>query len=684
MLLKINILCLSLFLLFALRSFGQEEVKVDFDEFKQGSEGFSEAKKNVKSGEKSLSNNDIQGVMDALNYFLAAYGYNPNNPELNYKIGVCYLQSRTKAKSLEYLEKAYKAKKTVAADINIHLGKAYQYNLKFDEAIAEYLKFMKTPYGPENKTVIDGKIAECKVGKELMKNPQRIFVDNIRAINSIYDDYCPVVTADESELFFTSRRLGPSGDKKDKLDGKYYEDIYVAHYENRQWQEAVNVGPSISTKDHDATVGISPDGQSMLIYRKGDLYISYLAGDQWTKPVKLPGAINTDDNENSACFSPDGNSIYFVRGRSHDPNVVSNGDIYVCRKVKGEWTEGKSLGKPINTPLDEDGVFMHADGKTLYFSSKGHKGLGGFDIYKSVLKNNGTWSEPENLGIPINTPDDDIYFVLSASGRRAYYSTVREDGMGETDIYLLTLLGPEKTLFLSNEDNLMASITNPMKEVSIEKNVEIKTIRLTVVKGTITDKETMLPLEASIDIIDNEKNQILTTLKSNSKTGRYLLTLPSGKNYGIPVRAENYLFHSENFDIPATTDYQEITKDIALVTYSVGSKVVLRNIFFDYNKSTLRPESESELERLKKLLDDLPNLKIEISGHTDNHGTHDFNIQLSNDRSKAVVDYLISKGIASNRLKYRGAAYDEPIATNTTDEGRQLNRRVEFKVLSNQ
>jgi outer membrane protein OmpA-like peptidoglycan-associated protein len=236
---------------------------------------------------------------------------------------------------------------------------------------------------------------------------------------------------------------------------------------------------------------------------------------------------------------------------------------------------------------------------------------------------------------------------------------------------------------LHNEDNLLANVA-PVGESVVAEKVEIKTMRLTILKGTITDALTNKPIEAQIEIVDNTKNEVVSVSSSNSSTGKYLVSLPSGVNYGIAVKSEGYLFHSENFDIPAATGYQEIIKDISLNKLAVGQKVVLRNIFFDYGKSVLRSESFAELDRLVKMLNDFPKLRIEISGHTDNKSSLQYNQKLSESRAKAVVDYLITKGIASGRLEYKGYAYLQPIATNDTEDGRQQNRRVEFKVLENQ
>jgi outer membrane protein OmpA-like peptidoglycan-associated protein len=243
-------------------------------------------------------------------------------------------------------------------------------------------------------------------------------------------------------------------------------------------------------------------------------------------------------------------------------------------------------------------------------------------------------------------------------------------------------LGPEKPLVNNNEDNLLASIAQPVNETVIEKPVQIKENQVTILKGKVMDEISLNPLGAVIEITDNERNEVISSLESNSVTGKYLISLPSGKNYGIAVKAEGYLFHSENLNIPPTTTYREVEKDIKLKKLEVGSTIVLNNIFFDFDKSTLRTESYPELERLLKLLNDYPTLKIEISGHTDNKGSASYNKTLSENRAKAVVDYLTGKDINKSRLTYVGFGFDKPIATNDTDEGRQLNRRTEFKILS--
>ena len=670
--------------------FGQE-IEVKKDDYRS-KDDYKKAKDLIKQGE-DLYTLGRGGYRRALEFYLQAYPLNPNNDMLNYKIGKSYLGSIQKQKCIKYFEKAFELNKYVAPDIMLMLARGYHLSYKFDKAIQYYNKYRNT-LSPKDlqlkRKEIDKYIEECNVGKELVKKPVRVFIDNVgEAINSSYPDYSPLISTDESMMIYTSRRPDTYGGGRDPGDNLFFEDIYVSYKdENGKWEPAQNMGKPLNTNNNDATVGLSPDGQKLFTFNGktngGDILVSELKGDEWSTPSDKTTKkyINTEYHESSASFSYDGKTMYFVSNR---PDLSFGGhDIYISYwdPKKEIWGKPQNIGSAINTEYDEEGVFMHPDGRTMYFSSKGHKTMGGYDIFKSVLQDDGTWSEPENLGYPINTPDDDVFFVINASGKRGYYSSVKENGLGDYDIYMITFRGPEKPTIQSNEDNLLAN-TKPVMETSMEKTVAIKTMRLTIVKGTVKDAITLKPVGAKIEIVDNEKNEVVSTTSSNAATGKYLISLPSGKNYGINVKAEGYLFHSENFQIPAATGYQEIIKDVLLNKMEVGQKVVLKNIFFDYAKATLRPESYPELNRLLKLLTDYPKLKIEISGHTDNRGSRATNTKLSNNRAKAVYDYLIANGIDATRLTYKGYAFDQPIATNDTDEGRQQNRRVEFKVLSN-
>lgn len=681
---KITTLFFSAFL--ATITFAQN-VEFTKDNFKDNKDGLKDAKNSIEKGDEFFEKGSVF-YKQALDPYLAANKFNPNNALLNYKIGKCYLYSNYKLKSIPYLEKALSLNPNVDLQLHFVMAKAYHLDMQWDKAIQEFKIFQQTIAKGEEfaelRDEVNKHIDECNTGKEMVQHPVRVFIDNAGPeINTQYSDYGPVISADESIMLFTSRRPNTTGGQIDPQINEYFEDIYVSTRKTGKWTPAMNIGAPINTEDHDANSGLSADGQKFLIYigkNNGDLYEAELKGESWSKPDHMNKNINTDFHESSACYSPDGKSVYFVSDKP-DGGLGSR-DIYVStRDEKGRWGKAINLGSTVNTKYGEEGVFMHPDGKTIYFSSQGHKTMGGYDIFKSVYEN-GKWTVPENLGYPVNTPDDDVFFVISASGKHGYYASFNANGYGEKDIYMITFLGPEKEMILNNEDNLLASLAAPIKETVIAPVVEVKVAALTILKGIITDALTTKPLEATIELVDNQKNEVVASFTSNSASGKYLVSLPAGKNYGIAVKKEGYLFHSENFDIPATAAFQEVTKDIALKNVSVGTKIILKNIFFDFDKATLRPESTNELERLTKLLNDVSTLKIEISGHTDAKGAADYNQKLSQNRAKAVVDYLVKAGISADRLTFAGYGKDQPIATNDTDEGRQLNRRTEFKIIS--
>ncbi len=655
------------------------------DNFGDNKEGLREALRELKDGDAEYRA-DPPRYAQALPHFLAAQEFNPNNAALNVKIGDCYLNSATKTAALPYLQKA--ARLDITADARTHylLARALHLSAKWREAIAEYQQAQPVGGNTRNGDAqaitandLQRRIQECRNGQQLMAHPVRVFIDNAGPeLNSSASDYGPVVSADESTILITSRRAGSTGGKPDPEGNGYFEDIYQATWLGKAWSRATNLGPPVNTDDHNATVGLAPDGQRMLVYEGtngGDLLEANLRGSAWGKPKQLGARINTRSHETSASYSPDGRSLYFVSDRTE--GGLGGSDIY---KVELEGREPPvNLGPVINTSYGEEGVFMQPDGKTMFFSSEGHNSMGGYDIFKSVYEH-GKWSEPENLGWPINTPDDDVFFVTSASGRHGYYSSDRPGGLGAKDIYRITFLGPEKQPLLSEEDQLLASRLAPMKQTVLAPAVAVATAQVTILKGTVTDEATKLPLEATIDLVDNATSQTIATFRSNATSGKYLVSLPSGTNYGIVVRQEGYLFHSENFDLPAGAAYAEVVKDIPLKRLEVGTTIVLRNIFFDTGKATLRKESTAELERLQALLTETPALKLEMAGHTDNVGEAAMNQDLSQRRAQAVVAYLTQHGIAATRLTAAGYGETRPVVPNATKAGRQLNRRTEFKV----
>lgn len=665
-------------------------------EFKKGQLNASpgdirKAKSEIKIGDEYY----LQGhyyYKDALRHYLIAQQVNPNNALLNFKIGYCYIYSPQKAKSLEHFKKAQTLDPKFGNVVNFALGWGYHVNLDWDNAIKHYKMYRETVDSKniDELKLVDKRIAECENGRLYTAKPVRVLIENIgNGVNTIYPEYSPVISADESTMFFTSRRdntTGREGKNISAMDEQYYEDIYRAAIDpnNKKWANVSNLGRVVNTVTNDATVNLSPDGQRLLIYKDkvggGDIFESVLSGTEWTEPKPLGKTVNTGSYETHASYSFDGRILYFVSDRPY--TGYGGKDIYYCYiDDKGNLGEAINMGPEINTQFDEDGIYAHPDGKTLYFASQGHTSMGGYDIFKSELVD-GKWSRPINLGFPINSADDDVFFVVSADNRHAYFSSFKLDGFGEKDIYRLTFLGDEKQFVLSTEDNLLTSLDKSIGAKLIEQEIEVPTGDLTILKGVIYDKITKKPLGGTVEIVDLETNSLVSTFPSNTATGKYLVSLPAGKNYSVTASADGYLFKSENFNIPAASGYQEVERDFPLDRIDVGRKIVLKNIFFDFNKYTLRAESASELERLVKLLKKYPALRIEISGHTDNVGSETYNKTLSENRAKVVVDYLITNGIDKSRLVFVGYGFSQPIASNDIDEGRQLNRRTEFKVLA--
>lgn len=678
-------------LLTTLGAFAQN-VEFDKANFKDDKDGLKEAKGNIKEGDKIYEQGAIF-FKEAIPYYEKANAFNPDNAVLNYKLGECYLFSVFKSKAKDHLLKAINLQPSIDPRINYYLGQAYHLNNEFDRAIDFYTKYRASVQEPWEREDIQLRIQQCNNGKKIVKKPIRVFIDNLGSnVNTKFHEYGAVISADESVIIYTSRREGSTGGKIDPVLNEQYEDLYIAtKNDDGTWGKAQNMGENVNTNDHDAVSGISADGSRIIIYKgrsgMGDLFECVLEGSEWSKPQDLGKHINTKNfQEPSACYSPDGNILYFV---SEKPGGHGGHDIYLSRRdEKGRWGPAENLGTTINTKYKEDGIYMHPDGKTLYFGSEGHTSMGGMDIFKSTFDAvTKTWSKPENLGYPVNTADQDAFFVISASGRHGYYmSTAHEDNKGLRDLYMITFLGDEKQMVLNNEDNLLASVAAPVKDVVIAPEVVVKEAQLTLLKGVISDYLTKELLGAEIEIVDNEAGVVIATFKSNSTTGKFLVSLPAGKNYGIAVKKEDYLFHSENFDIPNTAAFQEVEKNIELKKLSVGTKIVLRNIFFDLDKATLRPESTTELNRLIGLMNEVPTLKIELGGHTDSQGSDSHNQDLSERRAAAVVDYLTKAGISADRLKSQG--YGETQLVNgckngvrCSDDQHQENRRTEFKVL---
>ncbi len=684
---------LTYILLTATSTLFAQNIEFKSSNFKDKKEEFKKAEQAIEKGDvfyKSandaifLVQNPGKNYKNALIEYDIAQKFNPNNAELNLKIGICLAYSTDPFRAIPFIKKAKSLDPACNPFLNYYLGYSQQLEGNFDEALKSYTQF-ETEYKKADdfsKFVVQRK-KECTSGKTSFANPIRAWVDIVPELNSEFDDYAPSISTDGSELIFTSNRTNghPINDV-----GEYDKDIYTSTLNNGKWSAPKQIVGGVNSLLDDVSSNLSFDGTRMLLNRESngqkDIYESVLKGNSWSDPVIFNFQIsNQKTNEEYAAYSDDGWSLYFTR----DNDTRANGyDIYNSKmqsKLNKDYAAATTM-IPMNSKFNDGPIYLHIDGETMYIASQGNESIGGYDIFVS-RKYRGAWTTPVNLGYPINTPYDDFFFAATANGKFAYISSNRAGGKGGYDIYKVTFWGVEKTPIVDVEDFLLSSIAMPMKDHQIEATVDINKKTFTVFKGTTFDAVTKKPIEADIDIIDNTTGSIIETFTTNSASGKFIITLVSGKNYGIAVKAKNYLFHSENFDIPTGSSDNLVSKIIELKNIAIGSKITLRNVFFDIGKSTLRAESNGELDRVVKLLKDVPNLKIEISGHTDNTGSANLNETLSQQRAESVVTYLKNKGITPNRLTAKGYGSSKPVASNSTEDGKQQNRRTEFEIKGN-
>lgn len=465
-------------------------------------------------------------------------------------------------------------------------------------------------------------------------------------INSEVSEYYPTITIDGKELIYTRRVRN------------FNEDFFGSTLVDSAWTESKGLFGEINTDQNEGAQNISQDGQWLIFtgcnfpegYGSCDLYISYLTDEGWSTPENLGEPINTEAWESAPSLSPDKRDLYFASRR---PGGYGGTDIYVSRRMpNGEWTEPENLGPNINTAGDESCPFIHADNQTLYFTSNGHLGYGGDDLFLSKKGPGAAWSKAVNLGYPINTIENEGSMVVAADGKTAYYASDRNDSRGGLDLY------------------------------SFELRNDIRPARTLWVKGKVFDKKTLRGLPSAVELTDLSNQRLLSKVQTD-ETGSYLITLPVGKDYAFNVNRKAYLFFSENFDLAQIQPDSTYNIDIPLQPIEKNAAVVLKNIFFDVNKYQLKPESTAELDKIVQLLRDNPGVRIQISGHTDNVGKDADNLQLSKDRALSVVKYLVTKGIAQERLSSQGFGATQPIDTNNTEAGKAKNRRTELKVISN-
>jgi hypothetical protein len=493
-----------------------------------------------------------ENYAQALKNFLIAYDIDSANSNINYKVGFCYMKSATeKSKATHFLEKACQdvthnytdlepREKKAPENAYYFLALAYHLNYRFDESIEYFTKF-KALLSSKNKDLlkdVDYRIQICKNAKEFYSSPTRVDIINLGdSINSPYPDYSPCITADENMLIFTSRRPGGVGGEIG-LDGQYPEDIYVAYRKkDGTWGTPHGIGSNVNTGGNEASISLTPDGQQLFLYKDdngGDIYVSHLEGDDWSTPESLGGDINTKAWETHACLSADQNTLYFVSDRA---GGFGGRDIYKCVKLpNGRWSKATNLGPTINTEYDEDSPFIHPNKVDLFFSSRGHKTMGGFDIFFSTLNpDSNKWSEPINIGYPINTTDDDVFYVTTPDGKRAYYASSRPGGFGDKDLYML----------------------------KFQENTPEKAVAL--IKGFINTADGgEIPLDILINATDSATMEMVSSTKPIHRTGSYSLILEPCKTYYLNYLVNGASAASDTIRIPCGAAYSVYDRPLLL------------------------------------------------------------------------------------------------------------------------
>jgi len=593
---------------------------------------------------EGLDNSMYDDVLDQLHQALRA---DSNFVEAHGLLADLYRQRRQHKEAVEQYNKALALNPEYSHVAYLRVGDEEVQIARYEDGKRHLEKFLTYPdVNPQNMLLGKKLLADCDFSIEAVKHPVPFQPVNMGpAINTGDDEYMPVATADESELIFT-RKIGNN------------EDLYKSIKVNGQWQTATYLSNNINTPEYrEGAQSITQDGKFLFFtgcnrpdgLGRCDIYVSAKKGDDWGKPFDLPPPVNTPGWESQPSISSDGRTLYFTSNRK---GGYGGYDIWKSTLTDKGWGEPVNLGPNINTAFDEQSAFIHPDDSTLYFCSDGWPGLGGKDLFVSRLGKDGQWGKPENLGYPINTNGDENGLTLTAEGSHAFYSSNSLGGNGGFDIYTFEL--PEK----------------------------LRPHLVTYVKGIVKDAKTKVSLEAAVEIIDLQKDESVYGDYSDPDEGSFLATLTTGKNYGLNISKAGYLFYSQNFSLVGHEAGKPYILAVLLQPIEVGGKVILNNIFFDTNKFDLKPESIAELQKLVDFMNVNPSLKIEISGHTDNVGNDQLNQTLSENRAKAVYQYLVENMIDPTRLQYKGYGKTQPIATNDTDEGRGKNRRTEFKIIS--
>ncbi|MCK5846820.1 MAG: PD40 domain-containing protein [Bacteroidales bacterium] len=619
----------------------------------------SKSRKAKKSFKRAITFFDAKQYKDAIYEIQDALKYDSNFVEAYLMAGQIYSETNRNKKSLYYYRKASIVNPDFYPDVFITLSVMEMKLGMYKEALADMQVYDAHPNKNSRfQPTVDAGIERAEFGKWNMEHPVDYDPKNIGiSVNSRNDEYVNTVNTEENRVIFT--RKSPKNNRTREQRNAEEEDFYqsVRQYSNNDWNIARRMSSIFNTSGNEGAMNISPDQTKMVFtacYRNDgrgrcDIYISEKRGKTWSMPRNIGAPVNTGNWESNPCLSSDGKTLYFVRRKGR-----GNSDIYTAELLAdGKFGNVKNLGEIINTDGSEMTPFIHADGRTLYFASNGHIGMGGMDLFMSRKDSNGMWGPVINLGYPINDFENQMGIIINAKGDMAYISSDMKEGFGGYDIYYFELYD------------------------------DARPVQVNYMKGLVADKDSRKSLEANFKLYDLNTNTLIVESNSDARDGSFLVTIPNNAELGLYVSRKGYLDFSENFKVgKGHSSIKPFLKNVYLQKIDLNKKVILKNIFFASLSYELEPQSFIELEKINDFLALNSNVRIEIGGHTDNVGSNSENMTLSTKRANAVYEYLINNlKVDSKQITYKGYGENEPVTNNETEQGRMLNRRTEIKII---
>ncbi len=575
--------------------------------------------------------------------------------EVHINLGDVYLDKKDYKKSANSYERAIQIDPNFRPTIYMQLASVQIKMAEYDKALTNLKalqEMKKVPPRIQSRFNLMKEVALFAI--DAKKNPVPFDPENMGpAINSKQEEYHPSITVDGEMFVFTSKILMGTTKAGQPV---FKEDLFYSKIdETKRWRGAKNFGGPINTpRNNEGASSISHDGKYLFFtacnlqggFGSCDLYVTQQVGGKWQTPTNMGPTVNTGAWESHPSLSPNGRTLYFASSRK---GGFGGTDIWQSEKLAdGSWGTPQSLD--FNTEGSDFTPHIHADGQTMYFSSNGREGMGGYDIYYVRKQANGGWGEVKNIGYPINSELDEFGMIADPSGRMAYYASEKEGGLGMLDIYQFDLYK------------------------------DAQPITSSYIKGRVIDADTKKPLNASVELIDVQNEQLITSTNSDEINGEFLTSLPANKDYALNVSKSGYLFYSDKFELKQQTSTSPKELIIELIPVKKGASIVLKNVFFETGSFELKSTSKVELNKLVGFINANKAVSIEIGGHTDNVGNSEANQELSQNRANAVRNYLIEKGVSESRITAVGYGDTEPIADNGTEEGRAQNRRTEFVV----